>query len=477
MGCTHSQAHLPSDKCCCSGRAEGETIEPIADHVVERAPDDIVQALRAVDIDGAKAASKEEAFSTSCATQTSEDTGFNSNDFLSATTAGDSSISQHSMELKEPVEAAPPHEEEEAGQVSFGFGIYNELRNLRDECSPGEQIFRDDLASICLLGCGAYGEVELVQHNITKKTYAMKVLNKASVTLKQHQQLVMREKTIQMSCNSPFLVRSYETFNEPESLLFLLELMPGGTVHDAYKRHELWGSKAHCHYYMGSAVYALEYMHERTIMFRDLKPDNMMLNALGKLKVCDFGLAKATVEKTYTSVGTPEYLAPEVITGKGHLHDVDWWTAGIVTFELMTGYTPFASEHDDMNQCELFQRVRRGMDLIVFPEAVSGPCEDLVRALAQVLPTERLPMKGGGVDNIKTHPFFGDFDWAGLLDETLVPPYIPVVRGRRDTRNFSVDELTPERLPAKLPYKDYDDGSHWDVDFATSMTFQNFLGR
>jgi protein kinase X len=223
---------------------------------------------------------------------------------------------------------------------------------------------------------------------------------------------------------------------------------------------------------MGSVVYALEYMHERNIVFRDLKPENMMLSGLGKMRMCDFGLAKVTVEKTYTCVGTPEYFAPEVLTGKGHLHEVDWWTAGIVTFELMTGHTPFASENDDPQHGEhgeLFQRIRRGMDLMVFPEEVSGPCEDFVRALTQLLPTERLPMKEGGIDNIKTHPFFGDFHWAALLDETLVPPHIPVVRGRRDTGNFSLEDLTPTRLPPKLAYKDYDDGSNWDVDFATSM--------
>lgn len=325
----------------------------------------------------------------------------------------------------------------------------------------GEKIYQEDLTTLGLLGCGGFGLVELVEHKITKRTYAMKAVNKGYVVMKGMQQAVMHEKAVQMMCNSPFIVRIYETFNDYETLLFLLELLVGGELHRAYIRNEFYGSAAHCQYYMAGAVYALEHVHERNIVFRDLKPQNMLLSATGRMKLTDFGLAKVTVGKTYTTCGTAEYLAPEMCAGTGHTHAADWWAAGIVVFELMTGSTPF----EGRAIADMFRNIREGMGKVLFPADMPIRCQDFIRALTRPLPTDRIPMKKGGIGNIKSHPWFRNFEWGALLDDTLEPPYKPAIRKKTDLADFAPKE---EDMPPQLPYAQYDDGSGWDADFATS---------
>lgn len=324
--------------------------------------------------------------------------------------------------------------------------------------APKTKIKRDELKTLGLLGCGGFGAVDLVQHTVSKETYALKALSKGHVVKCRMQKSVMQEKTIQYMCDSPFIVKLYECFNQPQNLEFLLELALGGELYDTYCKKGFHGNVPHAMYYCAGTTFAFEHLHEKKIIFRDLKPENLLLADEGKIKLTDMGLAKVVVGKTNTTCGTPDYFAPEVIGSAGHTHAVDWYTLGILLFELMTGHPPFESA----SPSQTMGKIQKGISKATFPAKIKGPCEDLVKNLCNKTPNERLPMKKGGVQNIMKHPWYGSFDWQAMKNLTLDAPYKPVIKSKTDSKNFSA---SPADKPPQIPYKD--DGSGWDKDFAT----------
>jgi serine/threonine protein kinase len=270
---------------------------------------------------------------------------------------------------------------------------------------------------------------------------------------------VMSEKNIQYMCDSDFVVRLYETYNGDQSLYLLLELALGGELYATYNKKGFHGSVKHAQFYVGGTVYAFEHLHEKKIIFRDLKPENLLLTDKGDIKLTDMGLAKVSAGKTYTTCGTPDYFAPELIASTGHTHAVDWWTLGVLTFELMTGHPPFESAAP----MQIYQKVTKGINKVSFPPKVKGPCEDLVKGLCKKEPSERIPMKKGGIDNIMKHAWYKGFDWPSMKSHSMDKPYAPKVKGPKDIANFSARK---EDMPPQIKYKD--DGTGWDKDFATS---------
>jgi len=324
---------------------------------------------------------------------------------------------------------------------------------------PKEKIKYSELTKIGLLGCGGFGVVELVEHKTTKETYALKALSKGYVVKSGMQQSVMSEKKVQMMCDSPFVVKLYETFNSSQSLYLLLELALGGELYATYNRKGFYGSERHAKYYVSGTLFAFDHLHQRKIIFRDLKPENLLLTEKGAVKLTDMGLAKVVIGKSYTTCGTPDYFAPELIESQGHNQAVDWWTLGILTFELMTGHPPFESP----SPMQIYQKVKKGINRVQFPAKIRGPCEDLVKHLCRKEPSERLPMKSGGIENVKTHKWFKDYDWKARQELTMQPPYVPHVKSPKDGSNFNARK---EDMPPQVPYKD--NGTGWDKDFATS---------
>mmetsp|Transcript_66615 Transcript_66615/g.159200 ORF Transcript_66615/g.159200 Transcript_66615/m.159200 type:complete len:778 (+) Transcript_66615:104-2437(+) len=321
------------------------------------------------------------------------------------------------------------------------------------------KILRADLDRLTLLGCGGFGSVELVEHKKTKETYALKALSKGYIVKCGMKSSVIREKDIQLMCDSPFVVHLYETYNGQQSLYLLLELALGGELYATYNKKGLHGSAQLAQFYIAGTTFAFDHLHERKVLFRDLKPENLLLNDKGWVKLTDMGLAKVVVGKTFTTCGTPDYFAPELIASIGHNQAVDWWTLGILLFELMTGHPPFEA----VTPMQTYSKVKRGIQKVVFPKALRGPCEELVKSLCDRDPAQRLPMKKGGSKNIKNHNWYKGFDWAAMEAQTLTPPYIPVVKSTTDSSNFNAKKAD---LPPQVPYKD--DGSEWDKDFATS---------
>ncbi|CAE7197828.1 Prkg1 [Symbiodinium necroappetens] len=316
-----------------------------------------------------------------------------------------------------------------------------------------------DLKKHGLLGCGGFGAVELVEETKTGNMFALKALSKGYVVKSGMQASVMSEKNVQLMCDSAFIVKLHETYNSPEHLYFLLELALGGELYATYNKRNMWGNEACAKFYVAGTVLAFEHLHGKKIVFRDLKPENLLLTEEGRVKLTDMGLAKVIFGKTYTTCGTPDYFAPELIASKGHTHAVDWWTLGILAFELMSGHPPFESA----TPMQIYAKVQKGINAVVFPKKLKGDVEALVKGLCNSNPTERLAMKKGGIQNIKTQKWFTGFAWSDMESLSMKPPYVPTVKSKKDMKNFSANK---EDMPPQIPYKDPKTG--WDKDFATS---------
>jgi len=321
------------------------------------------------------------------------------------------------------------------------------------------QIKKSQLKVLGLLGCGGFGAVEAVEHKETQEVYALKALSKGYVMKTGMQASVISEKNIQIMCDSPFVVKLYETYNTQQNLELLLECAIGGELYATYNRKNLWGKVPCAKYYVAGTVFAFEHLHSKKIVYRDLKPENLLLNHVGEVKLTDMGLAKVVPGQTFTTCGTPDYFAPEVIGSKGHAQPVDWWTLGILTFELLAGHPPFESPTPQ----QIYQKVRAGIEKVKFPEACKGAPMALIKGLCHATPAKRLPMKSGDVNNIKQHEWYKDFDWAGFESNKMQPPYKPAIKSPKDISNF---KARPEDKPPQVPYKDPKTG--WDKDFATS---------
>jgi len=322
-----------------------------------------------------------------------------------------------------------------------------------------DKILRRDLVKLGLLGCGGFGAVELWEHKQSKETYAMKGLSKGYIVKTGMQESVMNEKNILMMTNSKFIIKLYETYNGSQTLYFLMEVALGGELYATYNRKGFHGSEKHAKFYTAGTVMAFAHMHERRIIYRDLKPENLLMNDLGHLKITDMGLAKFVIGKTYTTCGTPDYFAPELIASTGHTNAVDWWTLGILVFELMSGHPPFESAYP----MQIYSKVMKGISKVPFPPKCQGPVGDLIKALLKKEPSERLPMRPGGLQNLKDHKWFAGFDWQAFIDLKMDPPYKPIVKSKKDIANFSARK---EDMPRQIEYQD--DGSGWDKDFASA---------
>jgi CRP-like cAMP-binding protein len=321
------------------------------------------------------------------------------------------------------------------------------------------KILRKDLVRIGLLGCGGFGTVELWEHKGTSDTYALKGLSKGYIVKTGMKESVMNEKNILIMTNCPFIIKLHETYNGSQSLYFLLEPALGGELYATYNRKGLHGSEKHARFYCAGTIYAFEHLHERRVIYRDLKPENLLLTELGHIKLTDMGLAKFVIGKTFTTCGTPDYFAPELIASQGHTNAVDWWTLGVLLFELMSGHPPFESAYP----MQIYSKVMKGIQKIAMPPKCQGLCGELIKALLKNDPADRLPVRPGGIDNLRAHKWFEGFDWTAMKTNAVDPPYKPVVKSRKDLANFSARR---EDIPPQIQYSD--DNSGWDKEFATA---------
>ncbi|XP_014185129.1 cGMP-dependent protein kinase 1 [Haplochromis burtoni] len=313
-----------------------------------------------------------------------------------------------------------------------------------------------DFNIIDTLGVGGFGRVELVQLKSEEaKTFAMKILKKRHIVDTRQQEHIRSEKHIMTEAHSDFIVRLYRTFKDSKYLYMLMEACLGGELWTILRDRGSFEDST-TRFYTGCVVEAFAYLHAKGIIYRDLKPENLILDSRGYAKLVDFGFAKKIgfCKKTWTFCGTPEYVAPEIILNKGHDVSADYWSLGILMYELLTGSPPFSGP-DPM---KTYNVILRGIDMIEFPKKITKNAASLIKKLCRDNPSERLGNLKNGVKDIQKHKWFEGFNWEGLRKGTLTPPITPDVSSAIDTSNFdSFPEDTDEPPP--------DDNSGWDYDF------------
>ena len=183
-------------------------------------------------------------------------------------------------------------------------------------------------------------------------------------------------------------------------------------------------------FYAACVCSAFSYLHDKQIVYRDLKPENCLFDALGYIKVCDFGFAKFVADRTWTLCGTPEYLAPEIITNKGHNLAVDWWAFGILIFEMLYGQPPFCAD-DPM---DIYQKILRNR--VTYPPSMSKSAKDLISKLLISVPAQRLGSLKRGHRDVSGHAFFKPVDFAQMCRHEVKAPYVPTIKSPTDTSNF-----------------------------------------
>lgn len=317
----------------------------------------------------------------------------------------------------------------------------------------------EQLTHVATLGVGGFGRVELVKHKERSDlAFALKYLKKIEIVQQDQQAHAYNEKDIQTACNTIFIARMYKTFRDSKYVYFLMECCLGGDLWQLLqKQKNRYFDEAAAQFYAACVLEALSYLHERNFIYRDLKPENLMIDARGYLKLTDFGFAKLLEpnDYTFTFAGTPEYVAPEIIFQKGHDKAVDYWEFGIFVYELLVGRTPFKS--NDSSHLKTYNLIIAGIDSVTFPSHVAKSAQHLVKKLCRAVPIERLGCHKNGTEDIRNHKWFSGFNWEHLRSQKKKSPFIPKLKSNIDTRYFDTFTRDHSTTP--------DETSGWDKDF------------
>uniref|UniRef100_A0A8C9NB26 Ribosomal protein S6 kinase n=1 Tax=Serinus canaria TaxID=9135 RepID=A0A8C9NB26_SERCA len=295
-----------------------------------------------------------------------------------------------------------------------------------------------------VLGQGSYGKVFLVRKikgSDAGQLYAMKVLKKATLKVRDRVRSKM-ERDILAEVNHPFIVKLHYAFQTEGKLYLILDFLRGGDLFTRLSK-EVMFTEEDVKFYLAELALALDHLHGLGIIYRDLKPENILLDEEGHIKITDFGLSKEAIDhdkRAYSFCGTIEYMAPEVVNRRGHTQSADWWSFGVLMFEMLTGSLPFQGK-DRKETMALILKAKLGM-----PQFLSIEAQSLLRALFKRNPSNRL---GTCVEEIKRHPFFVTIDWNKLYRKEIKPPFKPAVGRPEDTFHF--DPEFTSRTPTDSP--------------------------
>ncbi|XP_072297905.1 serine/threonine-protein kinase N2 isoform X2 [Eucyclogobius newberryi] len=311
-----------------------------------------------------------------------------------------------------------------------------------------------DFKCVAVLGRGHFGKVLLAEYKATGEMFAIKALKKGDIVARDEVDSLMCEKRIFETVNSvrhPFLVNLFACFQTLEHVCFVMEYAAGGDL--MMHIHADVFSEPRAVFYAACVVLGLQFLHDHKIVYRDLKLDNLLLDTEGYVKIADFGLCKEGMgfkDRTSTFCGTPEFLAPEVLTETSYTRAVDWWGLGVLIFEMLVGESPFPGDDEE----EVFDSIVN--DEVRYPRFLSTEAISIMRRLLRRSPERRLGAGERDAEEVKKHLFFRSMDWNGLLAKKVKPPFVPTIQGSSDVSNFD-DEftseapiLTPPREPRPL---------------------------
>ncbi|XP_053926908.1 ribosomal protein S6 kinase alpha-3 isoform X3 [Cuculus canorus] len=302
-----------------------------------------------------------------------------------------------------------------------------------------------------VLGQGSFGKVFLVKKisgSDARQLYAMKVLKKATLKVRDRVRTKM-ERDILVEVNHPFIVKLHYAFQTEGKLYLILDFLRGGDLFTRLSK-EVMFTEDDVKFYLAELALALDHLHSLGIIYRDLKPENILLDEEGHIKLTDFGLSKESIDhekKAYSFCGTVEYMAPEVVNRRGHTQSADWWSFGVLMFEMLTGTLPFQGK-DRKETMTMILKAKLGMPQFLSPEAQS-----LLRMLFKRNPANRLGAGPDGVEEIKRHAFFSKIDWNKLYRREIHPPFKPATGRPEDTFYFDPEftAKTPKDSPGIPP--------------------------
>ncbi|KAG5355044.1 Serine/threonine-protein kinase CBK1 [Yarrowia sp. B02] len=346
----------------------------------------------------------------------------------------------------------------------------------------------DDFVTVKVIGKGAFGEVRLVQKRDNGKIYAMKTMLKKEMDMKEQWAHVKAERDVLADSDSPWIVSLYYSFQDDQYLYLIMEFLPGGDLMTMLIKYDVF-SEDITRFYIAECVLAIEAIHKLGFIHRDIKPDNILIDKTGHIKLSDFGLStgfhkthssaywkklkdgsssnpasqmgppqstnrQSTYDSihltmrqqistwrknrrlmAYSTVGTPDYIAPEIFVHQGYGQECDWWSLGAIMFECLVGWPPFCSEQPR----ETYHKIINWRETLQFPDDVhlSPESEDLIRRL--LTSSENRLGRVGGANEIKAHPFFRGVDWSSIREFNA--PFVPKLSSITDTSYFPTDEL------------------------------------
>ncbi|XP_053675919.1 atypical protein kinase C [Anopheles nili] len=324
--------------------------------------------------------------------------------------------------------------------------------NVEEPLEPAtqRQYSLNDFELIRVIGRGSYAKVLMVELKKTRRIYAMKVIKKALVTDDEDIDWVQTEKHVfETASNHPFLVGLHSCFQTPSRLFFVIEFVRGGDLMFHMQRQRRLPEE-HARFYAAEISLALNFLHEKGIIYRDLKLDNVLLDHEGHIKLTDYGMCKEGIrpgDTTSTFCGTPNYIAPEILRGEDYGFSVDWWALGVLLYEMLAGRSPFdiagASENPDQNTEDyLFQVILE--KTIRIPRSLSVKAASVLKGFLNKNPADRLGCnRDSAFLDIINHSFFKSIDWEMLEQKQITPPFRPRLDSDRDLANFP-PEFTDE---------------------------------
>ncbi|XP_028981010.2 serine/threonine-protein kinase N2 [Esox lucius] len=310
----------------------------------------------------------------------------------------------------------------------------------------------EDFTCLSVLGRGHFGKVLLAEFKMSGKLYAIKALKKGDVVTRDEVDSLMCERRIFETINSsrhPFLVNLHGCFQTEDHVCFVMEYSPGGDLMTHI--HTNIFTERQTQFYASCVLLGLEFLHQNKIVYRDLKLDNLLMDADGYVRIADFGLCKEGMghgDRTSTFCGTPEFLAPEVLTDNNYTRCVDWWGLGVLIYEMLVGESPFPGDDEE----EVFDSIVN--DEVRFPRFLSPESVSIIQKLLQKNPERRLGAGEADASEVKKHRFFQGVNWESLLHKKLAPPFVPQIKMPGDVSNFDEEftKLKPVLTPPQTAY-------------------------